>query len=350
MERIIAEALKRGKAEQEKGYIRFRESFRKIERGTVIIGKRVIWGFPHIKRIFTLEKGLQKNISDDTVYVEEKIDGFNVRIASVRGKLAGFSRGGFLDAFVTEKAREMGLEKFFKDHPGHVLCAEMLGNTPYTDPTDDYDVKLFVFDIDPGDGSYLPPKERYDILKRYGIESTPKLGKFARDDYPGLGRLAKALNKGQKEGMVIKSADRKTVVKYVTPWADIDDIARTSHMFFDMPIGFYYQRVLRSAMFMDDFGFDRDRYAGQLGKAFYSGLTKAIRDAKDGKEIDEEFEVLIKDDGIWEGIKDQMSKDVKVEKLWEREDKGRKRIRFRKIYKRTTKRLTSYVEGKGITD
>ena len=72
-----------------------------------IIGKRVIWGYPHIKRIFTLKNGMKRNLDPGQVYAEEKIDGFNVRIAFIGKNIYAFSRGGFLDSFVTEKAREM---------------------------------------------------------------------------------------------------------------------------------------------------------------------------------------------------------------------------------------------------
>ncbi len=351
--KLIDDGLKRGKAERIKGepeYVRFRSSFKGIERGTVIIGDKIVWGFPHIKRIFTLENGLKKNMPSPELYAEEKIDGFNVRIALVDGRIYGFSRGGFLDAFVTEKARGLGLDGFFKENPGHVLCGEMIGNTPYTDPTDDFDVMLFVFDIDRGDGSYLPCDERYAMLKKHNIKSAPVLGRFRSDDYEGLRNLIVSLNKGRKEGMVLKSTDRKNVVKYVTPFADIDDISKTSMMFFDMPIGFYYQRALRSAFFINDFGFDKEKYSAMLGKAFYDGLTDALRRVREGRDIEEEFEILIKDPEIWKDVKRHMSRDVGLEELWRREEKGKTRIRFRKIYKTTTKKLSSYAAGKGITD
>jgi len=351
--KLVQDGLKKGKAERLRGepdYIRFRSSFKGVERGTVIIGKKIVWGFPHIKRIFTLENGLKKNMPSPVLYAEEKIDGFNVRIASVAGSIYAFSRGGFLDAFVTEKARGMALEGFFKENPDYVLCGEMIGNTPYTEPTEDFDVKLFVFDIDRGDGSYLPCEERHALLKKHGIAHAPVLGKFKSDDYDGLRKLMLSLNRGHKEGMVLKSADRKYVLKYVTPFADIDDISKTSMMFFDMPIGFYYQRALRSAFFINDFGFDKEKYSAMLGRAFYDGLTKALKEVKDGREIEEEFEILIKDPNIWKDVKRHMSKDVRLEELWRREEKGKTRIRFRKIYKRTTRNLTSYAAGKGITD
>lgn len=350
---ILSEGLKRGKIERPPGairYARFRESFRGVERGTVIAGRRVIWGFPHIKRIFTLENGLKRNISAEWLYAEEKIDGFNVRVAFLGGEVFAFSRGGFLDSFVTEKARDMGLEKYFRAHPEHVLCGEMVGNTPYTPPAGEFDVRLFVFDIDMGDGSYMPCRERHALLKRYGIVPAPLLGRFKSDDYAGLRKLALSLNKARREGMVLKSEDRAEAVKYVTPWSDIDDVARNSRLLFDMPIGFYYQRILRSAFFIGDFGMDQDEHSKKLGKAFYGGLMGAIKDAKAGREIDEEFEISVRNPGIWEDIRGHMSREVRLEELWRREEGKRTRIRFRKIYKRTTRLLGSYAGGKGVTD
>jgi len=351
----LVTGLKKGKAVREYNdieYARFRETMAGIERGTVIAKGRVVRGFPQIKRIFTLKNGLARNMDGvDTIHAEEKIDGFNVRVASINGEIFAFSRGGFLEPFVTEKAREMKLERFFRDNPFHTLCGEMIGNTPFTAPTSEFDVRLFIFDIDRGYGDYMPPAERYELLEKYGILSVPRLGTFKPDDIDGLRKLVLSLNKGKREGMVLKSADRKKAVKYVTPNADIEDIANTSRMIFDMPIGFYYQRVLRSAFFMDDFSLDREEHAKRLGKAFYEGLTGAIRLGRGGKEIDEEFEILIRDPKVWDAVRHHISRDVGVEELWKREEKdGRLRIRFRKIYKRTTKLLTSYANGKGVTD
>jgi putative ATP-dependent DNA ligase len=351
--KLILDAIKREKAERMNGtleYVRFREAFRKIERGTVITGQRVVWGFPHIKRIFTLQKGLERNISAEEIYAEEKIDGFNVRIALISGKIFAFSRGGILDLFVTEKAREMKLERFFRDNPEMVLCGEMTGNTPHTPPTEEFDVRLHVFDIDRGDGSYIPVEQKYALLKRYEITGTPQLGKFKKSDSRALMRLALSLNKGRKEGMVLKSADRKEAVKYVTIWSDIDDISRSSRLFFDMPAGFFHQRVLRSAFFMKDFGLGQDEYGKLLGGAFYNGLMRGIIDAGKGEGVGEEFEIAIRDPEIWEDIRRHMGREVRLEELWRREENGGMRIRFRKVFKRTSRTLASYSAGKGVTD
>jgi putative ATP-dependent DNA ligase len=352
---IAAEGLKKGKIQRGKNeieYFRFKEHFKGIDRGTVIVKGMVIRGFPHIMRIFTLEKGIRHNLEGtDRLFVEEKIDGFNVRIAYIGDKIYGFSRGGFLESFVTEKSREMKLGKFFKDNPKCVLCGEMIGNTPYTAPSDEFDTKLFVFDIDDGEGNYMSPSERYRLLDKYDIPSVPRLGNFDSSDIQGLKRIALSLNKGRKEGMVIKSADRRKAVKYVTPNSDIEDIAQCSSILFDMPIGFFYQRVLRSAFFMKDFGLDRGEYSRMLGEAFYKGLEKSLALAAEGEPVAEEFEIVFQDPEVWEDVKRHMGREVKLEELFRRKEKdGRTRIRFRKIFKKSTKLMSSFANGKGVTD
>jgi putative ATP-dependent DNA ligase len=231
-----------------------------------------------------------------------------------------------------------------------VLCGEMLGNTPYTTPTDAFDVKLYVFDIDDGSGKLLPCQERYALLKEHGIEGVPVLGKLRHDDRKSLMKLVVSLNKGRKEGMVLKSEDRSKAVKFVTPWSDIEDISRGSGMFFDMPIGFYYQRVLRSAFCISEFDLDRDEYARKLGSAFYDGLVKAINQARNGGEAEEEFEISIKDPSIWDELRRHMSKEVRIEEIWKKDIGGRIRIRFRKVFKKTSKTLISLANGKAVAD
>ena len=349
----IKDAIKAEKAEalsEEIDYIRFKKGFRRIERGTVITKNRIVWGFPHIRRVFTLGTGISRNIKTDVFYVEEKIDGYNLRIANIDGKIFAFTRGGYLDPFATEKAREMqNLEKFFKKHPGYVLCSEMIGNTPFTEPTAEFDVKILVFDID-DDGKYLPPLEKYSILGEFEIEMVPFLGKFNKNKIELVKKLAYNLNKGRKEGMVIKSSDRNDVVKFVTPFADIDDTEKCAYSFFDMPPGFFYQRVIRSSFFIDEYSLDRDRYSKMLGNAFYSGFIRALEDVKQGKGIEGEFEVIVSDEKIFDLLKKHMIKEVDVKIISKRKQNGKTRIRFSKTYRKTAKEIRNFLNGKGVVD
>lgn len=347
----IDKAKKKGKLilqKEEIEYWRFREGMGKIARGTVIADGRIIYGFPHIKRIFTLQKGLEKNITENEFYIEEKIDGFNVRVAHIDGKIYAFSRGGFVDPFVTEKTREMGLDGFFAGFPGYVLCGEMIGKTPYTQ--EKFAAKLLAFDIQKEDGTYLPCNERYQILKKYSINSVPSFGKFGKKDLKKIRAIALKLMKEKKEGMVIKSKSRMQTCKYVNPFADIYDISNGTRIMFDMPSGFFNQRVLRSAIFIKDFGLNQKKYASELGNAFYRQLADTLKETEKGKEVSEEFEISIKDPGIWNKIAKHMGKEIKLEKISEKKENGKITIKFRKIYRKTNQKFREFLSGRGIED
>jgi len=327
-------------------YHRFREDYKRIPRGTVIIGKRVIWGFPHIKRIFTLEKGIKRNISSPEVYIEEKVDGFNVRVAKIKDNIYAFSRGGFLDPFSTEKIREMGkVKNFFEDHPLKVLCGEMIGNTPYTPPEKKFDVRFLVFDIDDGSGKYIGCGEKYRIIKKYSIDSVTQYGK--QKSIKKIISIAKIVNGDEKEGIVIKSPDISELVKYVVPNADIRDISRSSHLLFDMPMRYFIHRILRSAISIRDFRFEKEKYQKKLGKAFYLNLIKALNDEKGAYE---EFEITVSSEKIWNRILKHMSKEVRIEPIFKVRKNGKTRIRFRKIYKKTSKLFRDFTQGKALVD
>ncbi|MFH2106130.1 MAG: RNA ligase [Candidatus Micrarchaeota archaeon] len=348
----LDEAIKRGKIIHHKEdieYYRFREGFREINRGRVITRERVVPGYPHIKRIFTLDKGIEKNITEKEIYIEEKIDGFNVRVAIVEGKVFAFSRGGFIDLFSTEKAREMKLEKFFKDHPKYVLCGEMVGNTPYTLPTKKFDVKFLVFDIGLENETYLPIAEKYKLLDKYDIESVPRLGKFSTKDIDKIKKIALDINNSNREGIVIKTASRKETVKYVVANSDIADVEEAVKSFFDMPPGFFMQRIFRASMFLNDFGLKRDEYEKRMGKAFFNLIDSIKQSEKEGHSH-EEYEILVKDPRIYENIKKHMSKEIRVETVFEKKEGNRKRIRFRKIYRKTSEKINGALRGRGQID
>ncbi len=350
---VLSEAFKKGalvfEAGWERRYARFREDFKHIPRGTAVIGNRIIYGYPHIKRIFTLEAGLKRNITSNRVALEEKIDGYNVRVVRIGDSVIALSRGGFIDPFATEKVRRR-YDPFFKKFPNAVLCGEMVGNTPYTKPAADFDTRLLIFDIGRGDGTYLDQEEKEKILKSYSIEHVPFFGMYPITDIKKIRRVAYGTFKDKKEGIVIKSEDRKQAVKYVNPASDIQDIATNSAFFLDMPTGFYMQRILRSAFFVRDFGLDKDQIGSQLGHAFLDGLAKALNALEAGDPLTEEHEILISDRAVWEKLRAQMRKEVGIEVVFEREETEGIRIRFRKIYRKTTRRLREFLHGHGVED
>ena len=99
-----------------------------------------------------------------------------------------------------------------------------------------------------------------------------------------------------------------------------------------------------------DFGLGQEKHSNALGKAFYKGLIGAIKTVESGKNIEREFEILVGNPKIWDEIESHQSRNVGYEKLWERKEGGKTRIRFRKIYWKTTRELKSLSSGKGVND
>lgn len=344
----ILAAMRKGKIEERDGVYRFSEKIGNIPRGTVVINKRVVYGYPKIKRIFSLIEGAKKNLETGEIWVEEKIDGFNLRVVNEGGRIYCISRGGFLDFFATEKvSADEGVAGFFRKHPQHVLYMEMIGNTPYTAPTRKFDVKYYVFDIGNGKGRFVGPEERRKLCKEFGLECVPLLGKFTKRNIGKLKRIAVSVDKTGKEGIVMKQHLPRRLVKYVVPSSDIRDLEENSHMLFDMPVGFMKQRVFRSALSVLELGFSKKNYDKRLGEAMHKHLYSAL---KGGGEVGEGFEVLVQKREIWEKVLEHMSAEVKVEVDSEKREKGGIRIKFRKVHKRGSRRLRRAVEGYAQAD
>ncbi|MBD3398440.1 RNA ligase [Candidatus Micrarchaeota archaeon] len=344
----ILASMRKGKIEERDGVCRFSEKIGSIPRGTVVINKRVIYGYPKIRRIFSLMEGAKKNLNEGEIWAEEKIDGFNLRVVHESGRIYCISRGGFLDFFATEKiSDDENVAKFFRERPGDVLYMEMVGNTPYTAPTRKYDVKYFVFDIGNGKGRFMGPEQRRKICREFGLECVPLLGKFSKKEIKKLRRIAISVDKRGKEGIVMKQHLPRKVAKYVVPSSDIQDLEENSHMVFDMPAGFMKQRVMRSALSVLELKLSKKKYDKKLGEALHKNLYSAL---KAGGEVSEKFEVLVKKKATWDKVLEHMSGEVMVKVDSEKKDRGGLRIKFRKIYKKGSRKLRRAVEGYAQAD
>ncbi len=222
-------------------YVRFRDSARNFRRGTVVFetGEAVL-GFPHIKRVVQLENGIRRVFKNKPFYVEEKVDGYNVRVVKVNDKILAITRGGFLCPFTTERIEDFVNFDFFKDYPNLVLVGEMAGpESPYLVEGPPYvkkDIEFFLFDIqEKGSGRSLPVEERYRLAEEYGIPQVERFGLYDSSKVGELKELIERLSEEKREGIVMKSPDMKRIAKYVTPYANINDIKIGSHIFFDLP-------------------------------------------------------------------------------------------------------------------
>jgi putative ATP-dependent DNA ligase len=344
----IIDAMRKGRIEQRDGIYRFSERIGGIPRGTVVIGKRVVYGYPKIRRVFSLIKGAEKNLHEGEIWVEEKIDGYNLRAVYSGGKIMCISRGGFLDFFATEKVgADENVREFFSENPEGALYMEMVGNTPYTRGGRGFGVKYYIFDVGDGKGNYLGPEDRERVCRKYGLRGVPLIKRIKHSELGKLRRIAISLDKSGAEGMVLKQENPRKVMKFVVPSSDIRDLGENAHLIFDMPAGFMKQRVFRCALSVGELGLNKGKYGRMMGEALHKSLHDAIRG---GGEVGETFEITVAGRKTWEKVLEHMSREVEIKVEREAKVEGGLRIRFKKRYKEGSRRLRRALGGYAQAD
>lgn len=115
---------------------------------------------PTIKKHFI---GLEK------VAVEEKMNGYNVRIAIAKEEILAITRSGYICPYTTQKGKRETEPEIFDDFPELVLYGEMIGpDNPYVSK-DIYgieSVEFYIFDIrEKNSGKPLSISRKQEILK-----------------------------------------------------------------------------------------------------------------------------------------------------------------------------------------
>jgi hypothetical protein len=155
-----------------------------MERGTVLVEdpETVVAGFPKVPRTLVVREGIPQHFESEVV-VEEKLDGYNVRVASLDGEVYAFTRSGIVCPFTTWKVREeLELAPFFDAHPDLLVCGEMVGpENPYT--VHDYpgvdSLEFRAFDLrDRESGDPLPVDRRRALCEEFGIEQVGLYGRY----------------------------------------------------------------------------------------------------------------------------------------------------------------------------
>jgi putative ATP-dependent DNA ligase len=284
---LFEEALSRNKARRETyrdlPYVRLTDDFRGSAKGTVSWQGRVIPGYPRIGRIFRLEQGLAQQFSGP-FWVEEKIDGFNVRIFRAGDRILALSRGGYVCPFSTDRVPDFLDLCIFDEHPDLILCAELAGpENPYTEGGPSFvleDVKLFVFDIMRfGHLGLLRQSETHELCERYALPAPRLYGRFEPAQWRELREIVEQLDVQRREGVVLKEDKpdgRRT--KYVTAWSGVYDISVRAADTIELPGDFFTSRILRMALYLDETERELDAdLERDLGRAFLRGLTSSVQ-------------------------------------------------------------------------
>ncbi|QLK26161.1 RNA ligase [Natrinema zhouii] len=331
-----------------------------VERGTVIVEESdvVVRGYPSVPRILVLEPGIPSFFEEsETVAIEEKLDGFNVRIAAVGAgseEPLAFTRSGYVCPYTTARARErLPLEEFFSSHPAKVLCTELIGpETPYT--THDYegiDTNEFrVFDIrDRESGAPLAVADRRSCCEEYGFGQPQQFGRMepsiasttveaAIDELDTVGR----------EGVVLKSADGQSMVKYTTESQHHEELAYAFSLPFDHGRDFVFSRVVRDAFQAAEFDETDARLrarAHALGESILEPMVSTIRDVADGETVGERHTVRGDPETIDALLEHLREQSLTLEFESDRRTDGERVVEFVKVAESSRDRIRYYLDG-----
>lgn len=304
---VIAEALERRRARATRigrwEYLRFLNKHRELSEGTAVFGEAVILGYAKIGRILQLRTGLRTQF-DAPFWVEEKIDGYNVRIFRQEDELLALTRRGYLCPFTTDRLRDFIDERVFEDHPDLVLCAEVAGpDNPYNEGHPPFiadDIRIYVFDLmrwnRPG---CFPYRDKLRLLDAYGLPAVPRFGRFTADDVGPLRELILDLDRQGREGIVLKEdSSRNRRVKYVTGSTNVTDIRSNRDGVRQLPPEYFMHRVLRLALFLEEHGLTATpELHEELGESLVGGILEALQQYREQGRVYHSFRCRFRDKG-----------------------------------------------------
>ncbi|NYZ80102.1 RNA ligase, partial [Candidatus Micrarchaeota archaeon] len=236
--------------EHEPNYFRFKSRVGNVNEGTAVFltknGMDAIYGYHSIPRALVISTAFKNYFKE--AYAEEKMNGYNVRTAVVDDKLVAITRKGLVCPYTTMRIESVFNERFFKDHAELVLCGEVVGlQNPYQEKSypEERDFGYYVFDIMKRDGSLLKRDEKHKLIKKYGLKSVRDFGKFK--DGKKVLSLVRKLGKQGREGVVLKSIDGRTTLKYTSNESTNEDLRYAFSFYEDYGNAFIYPRLVREA-------------------------------------------------------------------------------------------------------
>jgi putative ATP-dependent DNA ligase len=350
-----------------------------MERGTVLVDDTAVRGFPSVPRILALDAGIRQFFADDErVAVEEKMDGFNVRIAridawaeddgdgseggsgSTAGPVVGFTRSGFVCPYTTSRVNALlDTEAFFDDHPDLMLCGEFVGpETPYTDHDyegiDSHDFR--VFDVrEQVSGDPLAVKERRDLLDEYDLPQPSLFGIYDPDDATGdVWDAIDDLDEQGREGVMLKSTDGERLVKYTTHSKHVSELEYGFWLPFEVGRDYVFSRLIREGFMAAERGEAGERLedrAHEIGEAILYPMVEAIRTVSDGEGVGEEHTVRGAEEEL-DALFDHLGSvgvNVEVEERYEGEE-GRTVVGFTKVSEQVTDQIEAYLNGTTVNE
>ena len=341
---------------------RIKKNFKGFNYGEVVFSyNRIIPQYPSIYRCYNFKKALKNYYQEgESFLIEEKLDGYNVRIANYEGTILAFTRGGFICPYTTELLEEYkSIKKYLLDNPDKIICAEVIGENPYNTlsfrmygPTP----QIFAFDImnikditcKSRKKKFLRPTyEKMQIFENYNLPSVPVLGTFSVSDYKNLQKIIINMNKENKEGIVVKALDHsKKYIKYATPNADIEAIADHITKSFECDTAHFRKRIFLIASYYLEFSEENE----DLFEFFKTSIKKSLIDILKENQKIEVYTITISKEN-WRELEKLLSRTLKITIISEHIlENGKSRITFEKYYKNTSEFIRGANAGKLFID
>jgi putative ATP-dependent DNA ligase len=281
--------------------MQFKKDVGILETGTAIYFRdkiEVIRGFPKIRRTLMLSPTL-KNHFKDKIAVEEKMNGYNVRIASIGDEIIALTRRGYVCPYTTKKALElMDLDTFFNDNPDLVICGEMIGTeNPYVSHyyKEIGDLGFRVFDVRKKiSNEPLSLKEKRELLEKYDLPVVRLIGIYDVSAAPSqVKKIIKEIGSASREGIVMKDPSMKIPpLKYTSSEAHADELRYAFTYPFDFGRDFFFSRVIREgfqAFEMEDKEEELKKRAQRLGEAILYPMVNTIKNVATGNPAGEDL-------------------------------------------------------------
>jgi putative ATP-dependent DNA ligase len=290
-------------------FFRFSSKVGKIDEGSVLVkvgnGFELIQGFPKIKRAIMLAPALKSHFKDIySVAVEEKMNGYNVRVIEHKGELVAFTRSGHVCPYSSERSGHLLEHDFFKDYPEYVVYGEMVGpDNPYV-PKDIYGVEsldFFVFDIRSREGIALPLHERRELASDYGFTQVELLGEFELGEAAErIREIITELGKKEHEGVIIKDPSMiLQPLKYTTSQTNCADLRHGFRFYNESGKDYLFARVVREGFQSVEWNESEEEIEDRclrLGESILRPMRESILRVQEGERIRDDVRIRVKDE------------------------------------------------------
>ena len=297
-------------------YILFKKKYRHIERGTILfLNKNLdyIMGYPKIRRAMVLDPTL-RNYFIDKIAIEEKLDGYNVRIAKINNEIVAITRGGRICPFTTKKALKFINTKILNDYPDIMLCGEMIGlNNPYVPyyyPEVDNNINyednnkvienlgFYIFDIRNKETNIaLTISQKEELLKKYNLPYIQPIDIVNKEDISKIKEIILKLDREKREGIILKDPDMViNPIKYTTHHTQCSDLSIAFTYMYDLGISFMFSRLVREGYQSIEFNEnkkDMEQRAKSIGESILYPMINTIKKVSKNEIIKEEFEIFV---------------------------------------------------------